>query len=35
MQLCLGRMRDEGIIEFYRESFRIIDPRRLEALLEQ
>ena len=31
----LGRMRDEGIIEYYREAFRIIDTRRLEALLEQ
>jgi CRP-like cAMP-binding protein len=31
----LGRMRDEGIIEFYRESFRIISTRRLEALLEE
>ena len=31
----LGRMRDEGIIEFYRESVRIIDTRRLEALLEE
>jgi CRP/FNR family transcriptional regulator, dissimilatory nitrate respiration regulator len=31
----LGKMRDEGIIDFYRESIRIIDAPRLEALLEQ
>jgi CRP-like cAMP-binding protein len=31
----LGRMRDEGILDFYRESVRILDVPRLEALLEQ
>lgn len=32
-ELC--KMRDSGIIEFYRESLRIIDVEKLEALLEQ
>jgi len=27
----LGRMRDEGLIEFYRSSIRILDPERLRA----
>jgi len=27
----LGRMRDEGLIEFYRSSVRILDPERLRA----
>ena len=27
----LGRMRDEGLIEFYRSSVRILDPDRLRA----
>lgn len=31
----LGKMRDQGIIDFYRESVRILDLARLEALLEQ
>lgn len=31
----LGKMRDDGIIEFYKESIRIIDVARLEALLEK
>lgn len=31
----LGKMRDNGILEFYRESVRIIDVPKLEALLEQ
>ena len=32
-ELC--RMRDEGILEFYRESVRLIDPGRLKVMLEQ
>ncbi len=32
-ELC--RMRDSGIIEFYKESLRIIDVAKLEGLLEQ
>lgn len=31
----LGKMRDEGIIEFYKESVRIVDAAKLESLLEQ
>lgn len=31
----LGKMRDQGIIEFYKESVRIIDVAMLESLLEQ
>jgi CRP-like cAMP-binding protein len=31
----LGKMRDDGIIEFYRDSVKIIDVPRLRALLEQ
>ncbi|SHI17605.1 cAMP-binding domain of CRP or a regulatory subunit of cAMP-dependent protein kinases [Sporobacter termitidis DSM 10068] len=30
----LGRMRDNGIIDFYKESIRILDVAKLEALLE-
>ncbi len=31
----LGRMRDEGIVEFYRNSIRILDEEKLIALLEE
>lgn len=31
----LGRMRDEGIIEFHKSTFRIVDEERLKALLEE
>jgi hypothetical protein len=30
----LGKLRDEGIIDFYRESMRIIDLAKLQEMLE-
>jgi CRP-like cAMP-binding protein len=31
----LGRLRDEGIIEFHKNTFRIVDEERLKSFLEE
>jgi len=31
----LGRLRDEGIIEFHKNTFRIVDEEKLKSFLEE